>query len=663
MNLSHSSPRTPAHRAGISEDQANEQVEPRSSASAQPLAWGDARQVLWGEWNNTHFPLPTCPLHTLFEAQVARSPNAPALWRGDQVTSYLTLNTRANSLAFSLYLLEVEPETVVGVCVDRSPDLITALLAVLKAGAAFLLLDPQHPRERLAFMCDDSKVDIIVTQAHLLEEVTAVAGQRSIVTIEDHAGEQRLQGPPSRISPGHTAYTIYTSGTTGHPKAVRIDHRGAVNLHVAQMQAFAIRPEDRVLQFASPNFDAYIFEVIMALLSGATLVLPTPGDTQVGPPLLRMMKQQEITLAVLTPSVWSALPADPLPALRIAMAAGEPCPAELVQKWSAPGRRFFNLYGPAEAGVWATCAECLPDGSKPSIGRAIVNKHVYILDAALQPVAIGTPGQMAIGGEGIGRYFRRPDLNREKFLPDPFQPGQTWMYLTGDLGCWKPDGKIEFLGRMDEQIKLHGQRIEPGEIEEVLSSAPGVEACAVLLREGRLVAYLVAARGGSYNELQIRPFLQQHLPSFMIPAVFVALESLPRTINDKVDRRALASLPPPQAQVMEVARQCPPAQSMPEAALVAPVEQELRALFARLLQIPGEEPVPADLHFTDAGGDSLSVAALLAAIEERWGVSLPLEEVYERLQPMTLAPYIVSRRCSDSSPELAHRGIERSVHP
>jgi amino acid adenylation domain-containing protein len=584
------------------------------------------------KWNRAQMLLPTpCCIHLLFEEQVERTPQAPAVIFEGRSISYAELNRRANRLAHFLQDQGVEPETYVGIAMERSISMIVSLLAILKAGGAFLLLDPTLPRERMALMLEDSGVHLILTQK--LETLTESLRlpNRTVLDVGTFFAQKHVQflptsDPVSGVNGGNTAYLISTSGTTGQPKAVRIRHEAIVNLHLAQRQTFGIRKEDRILQFSSMNFDACIFEVVMALLSGAQLVMAEHRHLQVGPPLLRLLREQRVTLAVLTPSVWAALPAEALPSLRIAMMAGEPTTAELVRKWSAPGRRVLNLYGPAEAAIWTTWSECLPSGGKPSIGRPIANTQIYILDKQMQPLDIGVPGQIYIGGMGLGSYHRRPHLNREKFPRSPFGHRGERLYATGDLGCWKPDGQIDFLGRVDHQIKIRGQRIELEEIERVLSSAPGVENCTVLYPRKRLIAYIVPQPG--YQEANVRAFLAQRLTTAMMPSAFVILERLPLTLNGKLDSQALEKAAHDQ-QKQKVVSSAEESKGDPleEDEHFAAFQERLRQIVADTLELPLDEVQP-ETNFFEAGGDSLSVGQLLSALEAHLRVHIDPRVVY-----------------------------------
>jgi amino acid adenylation domain-containing protein/thioester reductase-like protein len=455
------------------------------------------------EWNATaeNFKGADC-VHTEFERQVERTPNAVAVEHESGKVTYSELNARANQLAHHLRNLGVRYETPVGIATRRSLHQVVAVLGTLKSGGTSVLLDLKYPEDRLRFMIDDARIRILLTDGSTPVSILPHGG---LLLGLDTGGEvlatEPRGNPELSVVGHHLAFVIYTSGSTGRPKGVLIQHAGLVNLAVAQLRAFGVRPGSRVLQFASPSFDAAISEVLMALLSGATLCVVGLESILPGPDLVRSLRAMDITTLTLPPSALSVMPPADLPRLRTIIAAGEPCSQQLVQQWGA-GRAFFNAYGPTEATVCATAWQCLPEHTGPSvpIGRPIANTRVYLLDPALQPVPIGVPGELHIGGVGLARgYLNRPDLTAERFIPDPFSGERgARLYRTGDLARYRPDGAIEFLGRLDHQVKLRGFRIEPEEVEAVLKQHPSVRDAVVTVREGpdggpRLVAHVVPA--------------------------------------------------------------------------------------------------------------------------------------------------------------------------
>jgi amino acid adenylation domain-containing protein len=502
------------------------------------------RALVLEEWNRTEAEVPAdrC-IHDLFEAQAARTPDAVAVRFEEESLTYRELNERANRLAHFLRAHVVAPEVRVGVLMERSLEMVVSLLAALKAGAAYVPLDPGLPAERLAYMLDDSGVPLVLVQAALLGTVPACEGVRvlAVDALAERLAAEPAENPAVGAGPDSLAYVIYTSGSTGRPKGVMVPHRGVANLAYALARRFGIDGTSRVLQFASLSFDAAVAELFDALLAGATLVLASREELLPGPGLLETLRRGRVTVATLPPSVLAMLPSDDLPELRTMVSAGEAVDAATVERWSA-GRAFVNAYGPTEVTVCATTAACEVDGCVPAIGRALENVRVYVLDAAGRPAPVGVPGEMYVGGVGVARgYLSRPALTAERFVPDPFgrEPGAR-LYRTGDRVRWLDGGTLEFLGRLDEQVKIRGFRIEPGEIEAALRRRVEVRECIVVAREAasgetRLVGYVV----GEADPGEMRAHLRQSLPDYMVPGAFVVLEQLPLTPNGKIDRRAL----------------------------------------------------------------------------------------------------------------------------
>jgi amino acid adenylation domain-containing protein len=390
------------------------------------LPESERRQVLV-EWNATDGGFSAeVPVHELFEAQAARNPHVVALdFEGETVT-YEQLNARANRLARHLLGNGVVPQTFVGVCMERGIDLITSVLAILKAGAVYVPLDPAYPEARLRFMLQDSGLEIVLTHARLAESLSGHSARTIQVDLDSPAiAGQRPENLDAEVTPDSLAYLIYTSGSTGNPKGALLPHRGLCNVAREQSRLFGVGPGDRVLQFSSPNFDASIFEIVMALATGATLVLAGRDELQPGPPLSRLLRERRISILTIPPSSLGALDPEPLPDLRIINVAGEPCPPELVSRWGQ-GRDFYNLYGPTECTIWATGGKCVANGVAPHIGRPISNVRLYVLDPRGNPQPVGVAGELHIGGIGVGRgYLNRPELTAEKFVRDPFNAGET----------------------------------------------------------------------------------------------------------------------------------------------------------------------------------------------------------------------------------------------
>ncbi|HZJ71508.1 MAG TPA: amino acid adenylation domain-containing protein, partial [Planctomycetota bacterium] len=473
-------------------------ADPACRLSRLPVLEDDERRRILRTWNETAMPFAAdACLHELIEQRAAEAPGSTALVHGSETLSYGELDERANRVAHALRAMGVGPDRLVGLCLERGTAMIVGLLGILKAGGAWLPLDPGYPRERLAFMLADSGAAVLVTTTALAQRLPA---HGAALLCLDRDAERIAAAPasnPGRVAtPSSLAYAIYTSGSTGTPKCALLEHRGLCSLSEAQRRLFGVGQHSRVLQFSSLSFDAATFEIVMALPKGATLVLGDRHALLPGPDLLAVLQEQRISIVTLTPTALAALPAAALPDLATITVAGEACPPELVARW-APGRRLFNLYGPTETTIWATAAE-LKAGEPVHIGRPVGNVELYLLDAQGEPVPVGVSGEIHIGGVGLARgYHGRPELTAERFIAHPFRQGEgARLYRTGDRGRFRPDGSVEFLGRLDSQVKLRGHRIELGEIEAALRGHPAVRESLAVLREDapgarRIVAYVV----------------------------------------------------------------------------------------------------------------------------------------------------------------------------
>ena len=589
---------------------------------------------LLATWNDTQ---QSCPqglcVPQLVALQSAERPDAPAVVMGHQTLTYQELNRRANRLAHHLRALGVEPDTLVAVCLERSPDLVVALLAALKAGAAYLPLDPGYPPERLAFMLEDAQPRALVTRASL----TSLTGRPipqsiQLVRLDADADALARQSEAERDSDTRSeqlAYVIYTSGSTGQPKGVEICHSSLLNLVYWHRNAFGVTARDRTTQFASPSFDAAGWEVWPSLTCGACVFM-AEEDTRLDPVALRnWLVAQKITLSFLPTPLAERVIALEWPessSLRVMLTGGDTL-------HTYPPRRLpftlVNNYGPTEATVVATSAAIPPATSAsaaagcPPIGRPIANTEIYLLDERLQQVPIGAPGELYIGGAGLARgYLHRPELTQERFIVHPFKAeAGARLYRTGDLARYAPDGQIIFLGRADEQIKLRGYRIELDEIASALDQIPDIQASCVVAREEtpgdqQLVAYLVAAPGATLGLRPLTNDLATWLPEYMIPSVFVALDTLPLTANGKVDR---AALPAPDAT-----------NTLRDDAVVAPttpVEERLVAIVAATLGLDAAQ-VGVDDNFFLLGGHSLSGTQVITRIADTFGVELSLHALF-----------------------------------
>ncbi|MFN6478156.1 non-ribosomal peptide synthetase [Nostoc sp. DedQUE07] len=649
---------------------------PQQQISQLPLLTGVEQHQLLVEWNSTQadYAQDKC-IHQLFEEQVQRTPDAVAVVFGSEQLTYKQLNCRANQLAHYLRSLGVKPDVLVGICVERSLEMLIGLLGILKAGGAYLPLDPDYPTERLRFMLEDAQVSVLLTQQQVIDRLPE--HQANLVCLDEvwEKIEQNNQdNPTSGVKAFHLANVIYTSGSTGKPKGVMVEHKGLCNLTQAQIQTFSVDCHSRILQFASFSFDASIWEVVMALGSGATLYLGTKDSLLPGKPLIEQLRNHGITHITLPPSALAVMPSEELPTLQTIIVAGEACPAELIKQWSV-GRNFFNAYGPTEASVCATIckatpkamtsgrsetnAKCTNEDEKISIGKAIANTQIHILDEYLQPVPVGVPGELHIGGVGLARgYLNRPELTQEKFITNPFGTGR--LYKTGDLARYLPDGNIEYIGRIDNQVKIRGFRIEIGEIEAALSQHSDVQICCIIAREEtpdntctersrsvsqrgrskRLVAYVVPQKDITCTERlvpseaevsrstlttsELRQFLSNKLPGYMIPNVFVMLESLPLTPNGKVDRRALPA-PDLQQELSDYV--------MPN----TEVESIIAGIWEKALAV---EKVGIYNNFFELGGHSLLLVKINHELQEELGLELSIVDMFNYPTIHSLSQYL-----------------------
>lgn len=582
--------------------------------------------------------------HQHFEHLVALAPDALALCYEQEQICYRELDRRANYLARVLRDQGVGPDTLVGVCLPRIPDLFICLLAILKAGGAYVPLDPSLPAERLAGLIEEAHLSVILTRSHERTCLPSSGTDLRLLVLDEAAS--RFSGcadlpPQNACLPTHLAYVIYTSGTTGRPKGVAVTHQGLLNLVRELQRQLQIQGGTRVIQCASLAFDASLLEVALALFTGGSLYVPS-SPLLLGAELARVLSEEAIELAFFTPSLLSTLPEVSLLALKTLLMGGEACPLELMRLWSR-GRRCYNLYGPTEITILSSCALCSPEQTSIPLGYPIANARHYVLDAHLHPVPIGVPGELYIGGTGLARgYLDHPELTALRFLPHPFaqQPGER-LYRTGDRVRWRVDGTIEFLGRIDQQVKLRGYRIELAEIESIICQQTGVRACLVTLdtavaSDPHLVAYLIMETPApSIHDLLL--FLKQHLPAYMIPTYFVPLAAFPLTIQGKVDRNALPS---------PTALHLAPAKShvLPETT----TERMLIEIWQNLLEVT---EVHRDDDFFELGGHSLLLTHLATEIQERFDLLLPLSVLIEQSTVAALA-YAIDQRLNPVSREV-----------
>ncbi|HVG07877.1 MAG TPA: amino acid adenylation domain-containing protein, partial [Thermoanaerobaculia bacterium] len=587
------------------------------------LSEAEHLQVL--EWNATDRDLPGGGLcvHELFEAQARRTPEAVALIDGTREVLYRDLDQMAGRLAGFLRRSGAGPEAVVGLCLDRSAEMVAALLAILKAGAAYVPLDPLYPRERLAFMLEDAGISVVVTTEALRHSLPDHRARTVLLDAEAARIEaEDAAGPGVPVAPGSLAYVLYTSGSTGRPKGVQVPHSALTNFLLSMLEWPGMGPGDILVAVTPLTFDIAGLELYLPLLAGGRVVIASRDEARDGLRLQALLADSGATLLQGTPSTWRLLLESGWQGDRRlkALCGGEALAPELADRILERAGELWNLYGPTETTVWSTVEAVVP-GRRISIGKPIANTQAYVVDPDGQPVPAGIPGELLLGGAGLARgYLHRPDLTAERFLPDPFAdaPGAR-LYRTGDLARWTVAGDLEILGRLDHQVKVRGFRIELGEIEAALVALPGVREAAVVAREDtpgdrRLVAYFAAAGDSAPSIDEPRRLLASVLPEHMIPSAFVILPALPLTPNGKVDRRSLPAPAVPQEA------------EAPPAAPRSPVEEIVGSIWAEVLSLPRVGPRQS---FFDLGGHSLLATRVASRVRAALGVEMPLRALFE----------------------------------
>ncbi|MGA2838338.1 MAG: amino acid adenylation domain-containing protein [Acidimicrobiales bacterium] len=594
--------------------------------------------------NGTTRPIPSGRrIHDLFADQVASTPDAIALEFEDATLTYADLDARANQLAHRLVELGVGPDTIVAICIERSMEMVVAMLAILKAGGAYLPVDTAYPQERIEYMLGDADAGLLLTMTPLLPRLGDHAGRFLCL---DEAAESLLAYPTTvpdgRSTSDDLAYVIYTSGSTGYPKGALIEHRGVVNLALDVIDSFALDSRSRVLQFASFTFDASILDLVIPLCVGATVCLARQEVLASVPDLTQLLQDRRITTVTLPPSLLAVMPDATFPHLATVCAAGEACHPELVRRWGT-GRRFINGYGPTEATVLTTTFTVTGTGevdheSLP-IGRPLSNVEVYVLDEQRRPVPIGCPGELYIGGPGLARgYLGRPELTAERFVAHPFvDTPDARLYRSGDCVRWLADGTLEYRGRFDNQVKFRGYRIELGEIEQTLIRHAAIRNAVVVVRtdvpnEQRLVAYLNCEDGPTPVHAELRAFLRQSLPDYMVPAAFVVLETLPVSPNGKIDRGAL---PTPSGPAHPGATFRNPQ---------GPLEELVAGIWCDVLEIDG---VGADDDVYELGANSLDAARVASHLRSH-GVDVSLRDLFDHATVASIARRILEGLSDDS---------------
>ncbi|MBD2298129.1 non-ribosomal peptide synthetase [Nostoc sp. FACHB-190] len=629
---------------------------PQQRLSELPLLTEpEQHQLVWG-WNNTQvqYPQKQC-LHELFQVQVEKTPDAVAVVFEDEQLTYRELNTKANQLANYLQTFGVKPEVLVGIYVERSLLMVIGLLAILKAGGAYIPLDPSYPQERLAYMLEDAQPKVLLSQQKL---VTTLPNQSAQVICLDSDWElirdRHSANPITHITEDHLAYVIYTSGSTGKPKGAMNTHRGICNRLLWMQDAYQLTAADRVLQKTPFSFDVSVWEFFWPLITGARLVIAQPEGHKDPNYLVNLIIQQQITTLHFVPSMLQvfleAAAVEKCQSLVRVIASGEALPIELQQRFfQRLDAQLHNLYGPTEAAVDVTFWQCqnhLNNQKTVPIGRPIANIQIYLLDKYLHPVPVGVPGEVYIGGVGVGRgYLNRPELTAEKFIPNPFTTTASRLYKTGDLARYLPNGEIEYIGRIDYQVKLRGFRIELGEIEAAIAQYPGVRETVVVVNAQRIVAYLVPQAAQTLSISELRSFLESKLPSYMIPVAFVLLEALPLTANGKVDRRAL---PAPDTNRPELADAYQPPQTE--------VEQTIAQIWQTVLQL---ENVGIHDNFFELGGHSLLLVQVHSKLCETFSKKLAVLDLFRYPTINSLANYLTQVEPENITAEITEVVIEK----
>ncbi|MFZ0297341.1 MAG: amino acid adenylation domain-containing protein [Candidatus Sulfotelmatobacter sp.] len=599
---------------------------PDQHLSKLPLLTRTETHQLLAEWNDTRTNYPKdWSLHHLFESQVERTPEAPAVVFEKERLTYRELNRRANQLANHLVSLGVGPDVLVGILVERSLEMVVGLLGILKAGGAYVPLDPAYPNERIAFMLEDSEVAVLLTQRHLLETIPDSRAKVVVLDTDWHEIAKREANNPVHTSgPENLAYVIYTSGSTGKPKGVQIPHRAVVNFLTSMSHTPGMTEADRLLSVTTLSFDIAGLEIYLPLIVGASVEIVSREVSSDGYQLLEKLAGSGATVMQATPVTWRMLIEagwKGIPSLKI-LCGGEAISRKLASQLLQRGGSVWNMYGPTETTIWSTCSRIASEYEPIVIGRPIANTDIFILDEFLQPAPIGVAGELHIGGEGLARgYLKRPELTAEKFIASPFAQDPTArLYKTGDLARYRPNGDIECLGRIDHQVKLRGFRIELGDIESALRQHRGINDTVVVAREDTpgdklLVAYFVPSQETPATVAELRDFLKEKLPEYMVPSTFVALEAMPLTPNGKVNRQAL---PAPE----QTSRA--PAESF--AAPTNDLDYQLVMIWENVL---GVRPIGIRHSFFELGGNSLVAVRLMQRIEQAFGKHLSMATLFQ----------------------------------
>jgi amino acid adenylation domain-containing protein len=633
--------------------------DPDQAIATLPIMAEPERRQIIRAWNDSveDYPKEKC-IHELFEAQAERTPEAIALEYQDQRITYRELDRKANQLAHYLVHLGIGREKRVGICIERSIEMVVGLMGILKAGGAYVPLDPAYPKERLRFTLEDAQVAVLLTHEKLVDDrgwrmedgdpPSSILDPRLQVVFVDRdlpmIEQQSDENPIIQIDSHNLAYVIYTSGSTGLPKGVQIAHRSLVNCVWCMQQQFGLTAEDKWLALTTLGFDITGLEIFLPLITGARVVLAAREEVLDGKMLARRLRQGGVTVMQATPSAWKLL----LDAgwrgdegLKI-LCGGEVLSRPLADQLLEGGASLWNLYGPTETTIWSTMAKVQAGAGPVSLGRPIANSQTYILDSRLQPVPVGVHGELYIGGAGLARdYLNRPQLTAEKFLPNPFGGAGSRLYRTGDLARYLPDGSIEFLGRADQQVKIRGYRIELGEIESALNQHPVVRECVIVARardslfEQSLIGYVVPSQQPAPSVADLRGYLREKLPDYMIPSVFIPLDELPLTPNGKLDRSALP-LPDGERLLLD-----------PD--FVEPrteIEELVAQIWREVLKF---DKIGIHDNFFDVGGHSLLATRVAARLRTGFDIDLPLRKLFELPTVAGLAEHIEILRRSEKA--------------
>jgi amino acid adenylation domain-containing protein len=619
---------------------------PQQTVRELPLLTESEKQQLLVEWNQTQTSYPDhyC-IHQLFEEQVVKTPHAIALIDGEKSLTYEQLNQKANQLAHYLQNLGITSESLVGVCVERSPEMLIAILSILKAGGAYVPLDPSYPQERLEFVLKDAKVSTVLISSHLLDKISKTKANIIVLdkSLRAKIAQQSFSNLTNNITNQNSIYVIYTSGSTGQPKGVINTHHGLHNRLLWMQNTYQLTPSDRILQKTPFSFDVSVWEFFWPLLNGACLVMAKPEGHKDSHYLVKSIIAQQITTLHFVPSMLQAFLEEKdlkkCKSIQRVFCSGEALSLELQNLFFKHfDAELHNLYGPTEAAIDVTAWKCIRDSklSTVPIGYPIANTQIYILDTHLQPVPVGVPGELHIGGVGLARgYYNRPELTAEKFIPNPFNSQKTSdrLYKTGDLVRYLADGNIEYLGRLDYQVKIRGLRIELGEIETVLNQHPDIKACRVIaqnyhLNEQYIVAYIILQEPLStlkkFNQ-KLQDFLSEKLPDYMIPSHFITLDQFPLTPSGKLDQQSLPKL--------ENINQKTSVYVAPQ----NPIEEKIVIIWQEVLKL---EKIGIYDNFFELGGHSLLATRVNSRLREAFQMDIPLRTLFEKPTVYSLAERI-----------------------